>query len=161
MVTLQCGSTDSACAIASAVRSCRRRCQKWVYCRRGTSTLTSVSPSASAVATTSAAARGMRRSGHSTMSSGSRAKPEVAPRARQVLGLDRVEVEVDGPQVVGSRARARTGWRGPRPASSWSIEHDHGVAAQDRRLGRARRVLLELLELVLVLPVQAHERARP
>src|SRR5260221_5666883 len=44
IVTLACGRIESACAIESAVRSCRNRCQKWVYSRRGINTLTSVSP---------------------------------------------------------------------------------------------------------------------
>ena len=61
--------------MASAVWSCRKRCQKRLYSRRGMSTLTSVLPSAAASATTSSAHRLMRRSGHSTISSGTRVSP--------------------------------------------------------------------------------------
>ena len=74
-VTLAWGTSDSVLAMASAVWSCRKRCQKRGYSRRGISTLTSVLPSAAASATTSRAQRLMRRSGHSTTSSGTRARP--------------------------------------------------------------------------------------
>ena len=60
---------------ASAVRSWSTRCQTPRYLRSGSSTVTSVSPSASSRATVCTAARVSRRSGQSTMSSGTRCSP--------------------------------------------------------------------------------------
>src|SRR4029079_2518000 len=45
IVTLQCGPSSRAAAIAFDDRSCRRRCQSLVYSRRGTRTVRWVSSS--------------------------------------------------------------------------------------------------------------------
>ena len=63
---------------------------------------------------------------------------------------------MDGAQLVGrQRAGVLDGAR--RAHVELVDEHEHDVAAQDRGLRRAPRVLLELVGLGLVLPVQPHE----
>ena len=74
-VTLAWGRRDTCSRIASAVLSCSTRCHKPLYLRSGSSTDTSVSPSASSRTTHSTAARVSRRSGQSTSSSGTRCRP--------------------------------------------------------------------------------------
>ena len=69
----------------SAVRSCSSLCQirsRWI---RGSSTLTSVFPSASTSATISTPARWMRRSGQATISSVIREKPSSSHCSRSAL----------------------------------------------------------------------------
>ena len=84
-------------------------------------------------------------------------EPELLPRADEVFGADRVEVEVDGPELVGrERARVLDGAR--RREVEVLDEDHHGVAAQRVRFGGAWRVGLELVLFGFVLPVQAHEQ---
>ena len=136
-----------AAAIRSPIESWRRRLQATAYERRGSSTLTSVCPSAAASSAISRAARTTRRSGHSTSSSGRRDMPEPHPAVLEGLGPGRVDGEVHGPDVVdvddlgvldgprrGQVQRStitRATWRGSGRASAAAL--GRGLA-QDRRL---------------------------
>ncbi len=144
IVTLACGSRETSRTIASAVWSCRMRCQSPRYLRSGSSTHTSVSPSASSRATVSTAARVMRRSGHSTMSSGSRSRPSSRHASASSSAVLRVEVEVHGPQLVGRAACGRTGSPGPRRGRAGRRTRARRGAAGSARATALRHVVLEL-----------------
>jgi hypothetical protein len=82
---------------------------------------------------------------------------ELAPRGREILGLDRIEVEVHRAQLIRCEcSRVLDCTRGGRV--ELVDQHDDDVATEDRRLRGARRVLLQLVELFLVLLVEPHQR---
>ena len=139
------------------VLSCSSECHERRYWRCGTSTVTSVSPSASSSATTSARLRGTRRSAHSTISSGTRDSPRRVHSCGELVGGAHVDGGVHGAQLVGhERPRVLDGARGAVVEPVDGDEHD--VAAQHRRGGRGAGFVLELGGLGLVLPVEAHEQ---
>ena len=115
--------------------------------RRGRSTVHSVSPSPTASATSSTAARPRRRSGHSTMSSGSGPARAGAtpPRGRASAWLSMSKCTAR--RSSGVRVPGVLDGPGRRHVEAVDQHHDH-VAAQDRRLGRLGRARLELLGLL-------------
>ena len=158
-VTLAWGRRETCSRMASAVLSWSTRCQMPRYLRSGSSTDTSVSPSASSRTTHStarareAAVGAVDELERHTLQAGAR------PLLGELVGLDLVDDEVHGPHLVG-RERAGVLDGAGRGHVEAVDEHQHDVAAQDRRGGGGGDVVLELLGLALVLPVEA-EQHRP
>ena len=83
-----------------------------------------------------------RRSGQSTTSSGTRCSPVRAHSSASSWARDLVEGEVHGAQLVGrERAGVLDGAGGGHVEAV--DEHEHDVAAQDRRGGGGGHVVLE------------------
>ena len=87
-------------------------------------------------------------------------QPEPAPVVLEGGGLEGVDGEVHGPEMVG-RQRARV-LDGPGRGQVHPVdEHHHDVATQHRGLARLGRPGLELLVLLDVLAVQTHAAPGP
>ena len=109
------------------------------YSRRGTSTVTSVRPSASRFGRPP---RGpswtMRRSGQSTSSSGNRDRPSRSHSSISCSCLLEVDGDVHGAHLVGRQAACVLD-AFARPTGRAVDQHQHDVAVEHRRLGRGLR----------------------
>ena len=115
VVTLACGSRDRSARNASAVRSCRTRCHAPRYLRSGSSTLTSVSPSASSRATHLHGGAGEPAVGAADDVERHPGEAEAAPLLGQLAGHLVVDGEVHDAQLVGREAAGVLDRRGRWP----------------------------------------------
>ena len=103
-----------------------------------------------------------RRAGEAAVGAGHQLErdalePQLAPLLGELCGVGVVDDEVHRAQLVGREAAGvldGAGRGGVEPVD----EHEHDVAAHDRRGGGGGHLVLELDGLALVLPVQAEQQ---
>ena len=156
MVAFTCGRCPTAAAMRSALRSWSRRRQPAAKPRRGSNTVSSVSPSRVICAASSSAARDRRRSGQSMMSSGRRDSPRRLQSCSRAAASSGSTAKCTARRWSGDK---RPGvLDGPGRGQVHAVDqHHHHVVAQHRRLARLGGTRLELLVLLDVLPVQAQQ----
>ena len=157
MVALTWGTWLTTAAIWSAVRSCRKRCQADAEAAAGQEHGALGVPVGHRVGHQLDGRPGQAPVGalDDVERAGGRARAGSSPPASSPGHLG-VDVEVDGPQVVGGQGPGVLD--GPGRGQVEPVDqHDDDVAAQDRGLAGPGRPHLELLCLVDVLAVQADE----